>query len=166
MSTIGSHPGAINFRLSVMVILILLFIYVFLHYAEKAEQAIELQSIQQAQRIINSGLVIVFATYASQGRLVELADLEGANPFEFLKEYQVLPVTYQGEIEVAGSSMPESGWYYLSGSGDLMYAPFQLSEPVYFRVVLDYDDIDRSGSFEPGQDQFKALRLVKNKQPR
>lgn len=166
MSTIGSHPGAINFRLSVMVILILALTYIFLHYAEKAEQAIEFQSIQQTQRIIESALVVVFATYASQGRLDELANLEGANPFEFLREYQVLPVTYRGEIEVAGSSMPESGWYYLSGSGDLMYAPFRLSESVYFRVVLDYDDIDRNGRFEPGQDQFKALRLVKNKQPR
>jgi hypothetical protein len=62
MSTIGSHPGAINFRLSVMVILILLFIYIFLHYAEKAEKAIELQSMQQTQRIINSGLVLNWRT--------------------------------------------------------------------------------------------------------
>jgi hypothetical protein len=43
MKTLGSHPGAINFRLSAMVILILLFIYVFLHYTDEAEQAIELQ---------------------------------------------------------------------------------------------------------------------------
>ncbi len=166
MSTIGSHPGAINFRLSVMVILILLFIYIFLHYADKAEQTIELQSIKQTQRIINSALVVVFATYASQGRLAELADLEGANPFEFLREYQILPVTYRGEIEIVGASIPERGWYYLSGSGDLMYAPFHLSEPEYFRVKLNYIDIDRNGRFEPGQDQFKALRLVKYKQPR
>ncbi len=166
MSTIGSHPGAINFRLSAMVILILALMYIFLHYAEKAEKVIELQSIQQAQRIIDSALVIVFATYASQGRLDELVDFEGANPFEFLREYQVLPINYRGEIEIVGSSVPDSGWYYLQGSGDLMYAPFHLSESVYFRVLLNYDDINQNGRFEPGQDLVRVLKLVEQKQPR
>jgi len=161
MKTIGSHPGADNFRLALMVILIVLFIYIFLHYAEKSERAIERQSIQQTRRNIDSALVIVFATYASERRLNELAALDGANPFEFLKEYLVFPLSYRGEPEVNDPAVLESGWYYLPGRGDLMYIPFHLSRPEYFRILLDYEDIDQNGRFESGKDQFRALRLVK-----
>ena len=110
MKTLGSHPGAINFRLSAMVILILLFIYVFLHYTDEAEQAIELQSVEQTRRVIDSALFIVFATYATEGRLDQLADLEGGNPFEFLKEYLAHSIPYRGEIESHEMSGAESGW--------------------------------------------------------
>jgi len=160
MSTIGSHPGAINFRLSAMIILILLLIYTFLHYADKAEKAIETQSMQQTRRVVDSAFFIVFASYATQGRLDELADLEGANPFKFLKNYLTHTLPYHGEIESYDAGM-EGGWYYLAGSGDLIYVPFHLPEPEYFRVLLSYDDIDRNGRFDSGVDRVKGLTLAK-----
>jgi hypothetical protein len=161
MKTLGSHPGAINFRLSAMVILILLFIYVFLHYTDEAEQAIELQSVEQTRRVIDSALFIVFATYATEGRLDQLADLEGGNPFEFLKEYLAHSIPYRGEIESHEMSGAESGWYYLAGRGDLIYVPFHLSEPRVYRVRLDYDDVNGNGRFDSAADQFKSLKLGK-----
>ncbi len=161
MKTLGSHPGAINFRLSAMVILILLFFYIFLHYADKAEEAMEIQSMQQTRRVIDSAFFIVFASYATRGRLDELAELEGANPFEFLKKYLAHSIPYRGEIESYDAASMESGWYFLSASGDLIYVPFHLPEPEYFRVVLSYDDIDRNGRFDSGMDRVKALTLAK-----
>ncbi len=161
MKTLGSHPGAINFRLSVMVILIMLFIYVFLHYADEAEEAIELQSVQQARRVIDSALFIVFATYVTEGRLDELANLEGANPFEFLKKYLVHSIPYRGETGTLDAITAESGWYYLTGSGDLIYVPFGQSASVRFRVSLNYDDINGNGRFDSATDRIKTLKLVK-----
>ena len=38
----------------------------------------------------------------------------------------------------------ESGWYYLSGSRDLMYK-FHFRVRSYFRVVLNYEDIEPVG---------------------
>ncbi len=166
MKTIGSHPGAINFRLALMVILILLFTLVFLHYAGKAEKSIERQSIIQTQRVIDSTLVVVFAIHATRGRLDELGELDGANPFEFLREYQVLPKTYHGKIASVDTSDLASGWYYLTGSGELMYLPFHLSEPSYFKVSLSYEDINQNGIYESHLDRFRALRLIEKKQPR
>jgi len=167
MKTIGSHPGAINFRLALMVILILLFITIFLHYAGRAERAIERQSILHTKRVIDSALVVVFATYATGGKLDELEALEGANPFEILREYQVLPKTYHGEIVSAADQVDLlSGWHYLADSGELMYLPFHLPEPGYFKLSLSYEDINQNGHFESRQDRFLALRLVEKKQPR
>ncbi|MDH3759899.1 MAG: hypothetical protein OEU50_02890 [Gammaproteobacteria bacterium] len=161
MKTLGSHPGAINFRLSAMVVLILLFIYVFLHYTDKAEQAIELQSVEQTRRVIDSALFIVFATYATQGRLDDLAALEGANPFEFLKEYLAHTIPYRGEIDRFETAGEESGWYYLAGRGDLIYVPFHLPEPQVFRVRLNYGDGNGNGRFDSATDQFRSLKLDK-----
>jgi hypothetical protein len=166
MKTIGSHPGATLFRLALMVILILLFTLIFLHYAGKAEKSIERQSILQTKRVIEAALVVVFATYATRGRLDELAAFDGANPFEFLREYLLLPKTYHGEIAAANASDLASGWHYLTASGELMYLPFYLSEPAYFKVSLSYEDINQNGRYDSRLDRFRALRLIEIKQPR
>ena len=166
MKTIGSHPGAINFRLTLMVMLILLFILVFLHYVGKAEQSIERQSLLQTQRVINSALAVVFATYASEGRLGELAALEGANPFELVRRYQLIPSSYQGETESFDLARMASGWHYLKPVGDVIYLPFHGADPSFFRLSLSFEDRDGDGRFEPRQDRFLALRLMQKKQPR
>ena len=165
MKTIGSHPGAINFRLIMMVILILVFTYVFLVYAEKAEKAMETQSIEQTKRIINSALVVAFATHATSGKLDDLDRLDGGNPFELLKEYLILPVSYQGEREVTDPKSLPSGWHYDLNSGDILFVPFFLSEIHVFRVKLGYIDSNQSGSFEAAEDEFRRLSL-EIKQPR
>jgi hypothetical protein len=165
MNTLGSHPGAILFRLIMMVFLILIFIYVFLVYVDKAEKAIEIQSIEQTKRIIDSALVVAFATYATSGKLDELDQLDGGNPFELLKEYLLLPASYHGEIGLTDPNNLPGGWYYDLNTGDILFVPFYLSEIQVFRVKLGYVDSNKNGSFEAADDEFRRLSLEK-KQPR
>ena len=147
MNTLGSHPGAILFRLIMMILLILIFIYVFLSYVEKAEKAIEIQSIEQTKRIIDSALVVAFATHATSGKLDELDQLDGGNPFALLKEYLLLPASYHGEIRLTDPNNLPSGWYYDLNSGEVLFVPFYLPEIQVFRVELGYVDYNKTGSF-------------------
>jgi len=161
MNTIGSHPGAILFRLSIMVVLIAIMVVVFFSYLENAQKELERTSILQTKKIIDSSLAVVFATYAVSGRLNELNQLAGGNPFEFLREYQILPAAYVGELERDPDADLESGWYYLSHRGVVVYKSFFINSNIFFSVVLNYEDIDQSGSFDANIDRFKNLQFRK-----
>ncbi len=159
MSTLGSHPGAIAFRLSVMVVLVMAFLGVFLHMADEAERTIEQQSIRQTQRLVDSALVIAFATYATEGRLGELAALDGADPFVALADFFEHNINYRGKL-LGNAATVEPGWYYRESSGDLLYMPLHLEQPAYFRLTLFYDDVDGDGRFNFSADRFRALKLM------
>jgi len=161
MNTLGSHPGAILFRLSVMVILILILIVVFLSYAEDVQIETERASILQTKRIIDSSLAVVFASYAVKGRLDELDDLAETNPFELLGEYRLVPPGYHGSL---GGELPddlEPGWYYLQQRRRVAYRARFLDFDSYFKIALTYDDLNQSGSFESREDRFRSLQFVK-----
>ena len=160
MKTIGSHPGAILFRMSIMVILIAILVVVFFSYVDKVRENTERASISRTRAIINSALSIVFATYAVQGRLDDLNDLEGANPFVFLREYKLLPATYVGEIDHGLHDQLAPGWYYLKHIRQVGYKPSHLADSFKFELVLRYGDINQSGRFESGIDVFKGLNFM------
>ena len=157
MKTIGSHPGAILFRLGIMVILITILVAVFFTYVADVQKNTERAAITRTRGLINSSLAVVFATYAVQSRMSELNDIDDANPFEFLREYQMLPATYAGEIEHALNDRLKAGWYYQGHLSRVAYKPRYLDENFYFELVLDYDDINQSGRFEMDADAFKGL---------
>ena len=159
MKTIGSHPGAILFRLSLMGILIGILIVVFFSYVAKLEENLEQAAILRTKGLINSSLVAVFATYAAKARLDELNDLNGANPFEYLREYQVLPPTYRGEIDHGLNDELAPGWYYLTQLRQVTYKPRYLDGPFRFALVLAYDDVNQSGRYETGLDAFQGLHF-------
>ena len=160
MKTIGSHPGAILFRLSVMVILIAVVIFVFFSYVAKVRENAERAAIIRTKGLIDSSLAVVFSTYAAQARLDELNDLNGANPFEFLRQYQLLPQTYVGEIDTGPDDRAKSGWYYQRRLHQVIYKPRYLEQNFRYELLLEYDDLDQSGRFEPGPDHFKGLYFV------
>ena len=160
MNTIGSHPGAILFRLSIMIILIAIMMVVFFRYLDETEKVLELSSIQQTKRIIDSSLAVVFATYATGGRLNELNDIDGGNPFIFLREFEIRPPGYRGQIEEGPVDNLESGWYYLKKDKRVVYKSRYTDKVNYFVVKLNYDDVNQSGSFEQGVDNFKNLLFV------
>ena len=54
MNTIGSHPGAIIFRLSLMLIIVLILIVKFFSYVGKSQRSFESASIRQTKTIIDS----------------------------------------------------------------------------------------------------------------
>jgi hypothetical protein len=161
MNTIGSHPGAIVFRLGIMIILIAIMMAVFFSYLDDTERELERVSVLQTKKIIDSSLVVVFATYAVNNRLGELNDLDGGNPFVFLQEFELLPPAYVGEVESDLSADQAPGWYYLAHRGKVVYKSYFTDSDSYFAVVLDYQDNDESGSFEPGTDKFRNLRFVR-----
>ncbi|MDH3633136.1 MAG: hypothetical protein OES20_00380 [Gammaproteobacteria bacterium] len=161
MNTIGSHPGAILFRLSIMVILIAILTVIFFSYVDDTERELERASVLQTKKIIDSALAVVFATYATKNRLHQLNELDGGNPFVFLKEYQILPPAYVGEIGHDLSTEEIPGWYYLRHRRQVVYHSNFNQPDSYFTIVLNYQDNDKSGSYEPATDKFQSLRFVK-----
>lgn len=160
MNTLGSHPGAIVFRLSLMVIVIAILMGIFFTYLEETEKEVERASILQTKKIIDSTLAVVFATYAVNGRLGELGELDGANPFNFLAEFSLLPKSYVGVLEDDDAADQAPGWYYLEHRGLVAYVPRFLDGRVYFRVELNYEDTDGSGRFDYGTDRFRNLNFA------
>jgi len=161
MSTIGSHPGAIVFRLSIMIILIVTLVSIFFSYLEDIEREFERTSILQTKKIIDSALAVVFATYAVNNRLNELNDLDGGNPFVHLAEYGILPTAYIGEIDHDPGKDQEPGWYYLTHRRILVYKSLFSDADHYFEIVLNYEDRNQSGSFEPASEKFNSLQFVR-----
>ena len=75
MKYIGSYPGANKFRLLMIVILVVTMMGIIFDYTGKISVATETASIQQTKNIINSSLAVVFATYAVNGELGKLNEL-------------------------------------------------------------------------------------------
>jgi hypothetical protein len=160
MKTIGSHPGAILFRLSIMVILIAILMQTFLSYVRDAERAIEISSIQQTRRVIDSSLVVVFSSYAVTGRMDRLHELDEANPFIFLEDFEIQFENYRGELEHDLRPDLEAGWYYLTRRKLVGYKAYYLESDSYFQVQLLYEDRNQSGSFDYGIDRFNRFSFV------
>ena len=161
MNTIGSHPGAILFRLGIMIVLIAIMVMVFLSYVDETEKELERRSILQTKRIIDSSLAVVFATYAVEGRLDDLNELDGGNPFVFMREYKILPAAYAGEIDSDPGPQLTPGWYYLSHRRIVIYKSYFTGFDSYFAVELNYEDNNQSGAFESRLDRFQNLTFVK-----
>ena len=161
MKTIGSHPGAILFRLGLMFILIAILMIVFLSYLDETERVLERTSVLQTKKIIDSSLAVVFATYAVNNRLDELDKLDGGNPFVFLQEFEILPPAYVGATDSDLTADQAPGWYYLSHHRIVVYKSRFIESDSYFKVMLNYDDRNQSGSFESNADKFRNLQFVK-----
>lgn len=160
MKTIGSHPGAILFRLGLMVIVIAILVLAFFAYLEESEKVLEHNSVLQTKRVIESSLAVVFANHAVSGRLNELDEIDGANPFEMLQRLEIPTPGYRGVIERELGDDLAPGWYYQAHRGQVAYKPQFDGPNRYFRVVLDYEDKNRSGRFDYGVDRFRNLRFV------
>jgi hypothetical protein len=161
MTSISSHPSAINYRLAVMVILILLFMVVFFLKLDESQKEFEKASIIQTTKVITSSLAVLFATYAVKGELKALYLLEGANPFAFLSQYQILPAAYMGEAKAFELESLGPGWHYLMDAGTIVYIPRYLKDGVFFRIELIYDDLNKSGQFELETDVQRGLNFRK-----
>ena len=139
------------------VILVIIFILVFFIYTNRIYVTIEKTSIQQTKNIINSTLMVVFAGYAVKDELESLNELIGSNPFRYLETYSQLPATYRGDIGVDKSKNSKPGWYYDRANGLAIYKPLYDDKDYYFRIELDYRDVDGSGRFEPAIDEYRRL---------
>ena len=157
MRYLGSYPGAYSVRLIIMVILMASLIYTFFVYTDRLSKATEMASVQQTKNIINSSLAVVFATYAIGGELDRLNDLNGANPFIYMAEYNLVPGNYHGLFKGEKLADLEPGWYYDSAHGEVIYKTYYDGRLFAFSLVLEYRDINGSGRYESGADEYQRL---------
>ncbi len=139
------------------VILVIIFMLVFFNYTNRISVTLEKTSIRQTKNIINSTLMVVFASYAVKDELESLNELIGSNPFRYLETYSQLPATYRGDVGVDKSGDKTWGWYYDGANGLAIYKPLYDDKDYYFRIELDYRDVDESGRFEPEIDEYQRL---------
>ncbi len=161
MKALGSHPGAILFRFVLTVVLIVTLIAVFFSYLEDTERELERVSISQTKKIIDSALAVVFASYATSGRLDELNELDGGNPFVFLQEFGIAPPGYRRVLNRDLTADLEPGWYYLEHRRLVAYKSYFIDSDTYFAIRLSYDDLNASGHFEREVDRFRNLYFVR-----
>jgi len=157
MKQIGTPPGALKFRLVAIIILVVIFMLAFLNYTNGISASFEKTSIRQTKNIINSTLVVVFANYTVRGELERLNEVNGGNPFEYLEKYSAVPATYRGEIGVDDLNDSVPGWYYDRANGLALYKSLYDDKFYYFAIELDYKDVDGSGRFDPGIDEYQRL---------
>jgi len=166
MKQIGTPPGALKFRLVAIVILVIVFMLAFLNYTNGISIALEKTSIQQTKNIINSTLLVVFSSYTVKGELERLNEVDGGNPFEYLEKYSQVPATYRGEFDVDSLKDIVPGWYFDRMNGQTLYKALYDDQVYYFTIVLDYRDLDGSGRFEPGVDEYRRLNFKQLRQQR
>jgi len=157
MKSIGFPPGANNFRLIMIVIMVVAMMAVLLSYTDQISIETEKASIQQTKNIINSTLVVVFANHAVKGQLDRLNEFDGGNPFVQLAKYNLTPNNYRGEIRVENPVELAPGWYYDKLSKRVIYKTYYDDQVYYFAQILDYRDADESGSFEANIDEYHGL---------
>ncbi len=159
MRNISFPPGSNNFRLLMIVVIVGALWLFFFDYTSQISIKTERVSVQQTKNIINSSMAVVFATYAVNNQLDRLNELDGGNPFIYLAEYNLLPGTYRGEIEGGDLADIKPGWYYDKSQGNIFYKPYYDEAILYFALVLDYRDVDGSGKYESGVDEYRRLLI-------
>ena len=157
MNTLGSHPGAILFRFSVLAILILILIIAFIRYVEGYQRSVEQASIANTQKVIDSSLMVVFSSLAVNKQLDELNEIDGANPFALMRQHNIGHSGYLGELGRDPLPKDAPGWYYLPEHRYMVYKPRHLERNRYFRVTLKYDDLNQSKRFESSSDRLRTL---------
>ena len=150
-------PRTIPYRVIVGSALVLVLAFVLMDYLERAHRVLEEQSVSQQIRVINSALVVVFSTHAVENRLHDLQQLDGANPFEFLQQFNIALSNYRGEAQPSNELI--TGWYYDEKAGVIFFQPLYLEEIPRLKIVFDYLDRNANGRFEKGTDRVRALRL-------
>lgn len=157
MRSIGFPPGSDNFRFLLIVIIVVALIVLFFDYTDKLAIATEKISIQQTKNIINSSLAVVFASYAMNGELDRLNELNGGNPFVYMADYNLVPGSYVGEVELGDIGDFKSGWYFDILSRKVIYKAFYSDKIYYFALVLKFRDLNGSGRFESAWDEYQRL---------
>lgn len=160
MNTLGSHPGAILFRMSVMAVVIALLLVAFFDYLDDTEKALERAAIERGRTLIDSELAVVFARHAIRGELDALAQFAGGNPFALLAANRLGQVEYRGELGAVDAQRRLPGWYYDAAGGQVIYLPRFLDRQARFDLSLRFDDVDGDGRFDRGADRPTGLALV------
>lgn len=133
--------------------------------------SLRVEAERAALEQVVGGLRIAVLTKAlslvASARDLELSQLPESNPIDYLLEP---PTGYLGEFDEPNpKDMPPGSWYFDRNRRLLVYRVrygdrfcSSLGDPprARFRVVLVYDDRNRSGAFEAGVDGVGGARLA------
>ena len=159
MRYLGSQPGGLLFRAVVTALLILIAIVQFLRYAEEAQLETEKASVEQAIRVVDSGMVIHFSELMVNSQQDSLLAMDGANPFPLLEPYGLIPGEYRGAIPNLQSEDETPGWFYLIDTGDVVYRYRYQDKVERFRLSLKFDDRNDDGLLQKGAENVFSLHL-------
>lgn len=157
MKSIGFPPGSNKFRMLMIVVIVAALWVLFLDYTDRIAVETEKASIQQTKNIINSSLAVVFASYAVKGELDRIDELNNGNPFVHMAEYNLLPNSFRGVVELTDIDNLEPGWYFDIVSRKVFYKAFYSNRVYYFAQVLKFRDVNGSGHFEAAIDEYQRL---------
>ena len=115
----------------------------------------------RTKRVIDSSLALVFAEAAVNRQLNELALVAGGNPFEYMAQYDIAHPAYLGELDHDPTVDNIPGWYYLTHRRQVVYKARYLETDSYYEVILKFEDVNQSGSFEASTDKFRNLHFVR-----
>ncbi len=159
MKISSKHRKVTWLGVCIAIIITLILITFIQNQIEQKQGHFEEASLQQTTRVIDSALTLVFAQYAVKHRLNDLNQLDGANPFVFLQQYQLLPTPYHGVKNQDLTQDDAPGWYYLPHRQLTIYKPNHLDSDRSFRVVLGYQDLNQSQRYETNLDQYQYLKF-------
>ncbi len=150
-----------------MAALVLVFITIAIDRIWELRMAAERAGVEHTIGTLKSALGLEVVTRIMRGGLERLADLDGSNPIELLKQP---PDNYIGELDTPDPTRLEGySWYfdreqklliYRVANGEILQSPLSGPARIRFAVRFDYRDRNGDGAFSPQEDTVRGINLV------
>lgn len=177
-------------RLELVIALLVMAILIgtFVNHALRVFAHAERSSVMVTVTNINNALLYHSLSLIGKNKWRELADMEYMNPMQLLRgrSDELLrsdkdaglkisdsnsPVgNYLGEFDGPDVSTLEHGkWYFDTSENNLIYmvnndeyfiSDMEGPARIVYQVVIDYEDVDSDGLFDPSSDEFSSVKLV------
>ncbi len=145
MKTIGTPPGAVVFRSTVAIVIILICISSFLVFTSKLSQQAEVVAKDWVIVEVKQALAMMLYDYAIKGQLNDLQNFDRENPFVPLAIYRELPKNYRGTIN-SENQIKEYGWYFDLINREMIYKYSDDDLPVEkYLMIFIFEDLGKAG---------------------
>ena len=143
--TISSIPGSNKFRSIVSIGIIVTCIAVYLVLIEDISVQADRVARDQVITSIRGSLAMLIYDYSIKGKLQDLAQFDGENPFVPLAIYRSLPSNYHGVIKSLEMDR-EPGWYFDLKERLVVFVSLE-DRVQRYRMVFEYEDVNGDGDF-------------------
>src|SRR5690348_14013509 len=122
-------------------------------------------AFMQTKADLQTALLLEAAERITRSEAATLPNLAGTNPMTLLL---TPPANYLGSFESPPDDAPTASWYFDEHSHRLVYrvGRFTRFDPqggppgrIELATEFVFEDRDGTGTFEPGRDEFRGLRL-------
>lgn len=162
----GREAGLSLLEFALLVIIVGLLMVIAMEKILRLEVDVERVNLERVIGSLRSALAVEFARRVVDQRLATLAELQGANPMDYL---QMRPDNYLGvHARPTPHSLPKGSWYYDSAEQSLVYlvknTPYfetALEGPARarFELTLVFADMNRNGRFDAGVDAIEGVNI-------